>query len=356
MRRSVSRLPGAAVCLALVLPALAGADAPKKLEPAPKGFDARRDDAPRGKVETVEYDSKSIPGKRRMVVYTPPGYSKDTKYPVLYLLHGAGDDQTGWTQKGSAGVILDNLYADKKAVPMIVVMPYGFTRPPGAPRFGPGDFLAGTIVRAADTDKDGKLTEDEVVAAAKKLFKECDKDGKGAIDQRQLADGINRLFARQTFGRGRRGFRGPAVDPAFENDLLKDVIPYVESHYAVRADRDDRAIAGLSMGGGQALAIGLRHPDKFAWVAGFSSALFGGQADLVTGPGAAEKKLRLLWVSCGDTDRLMDASKSFHQTLEKKQVPHVWHVDSGGHTWPVWKNDLYLLAQRLFRDKGKQDK
>jgi enterochelin esterase-like enzyme len=319
----------------------ARADEPT-LPAAPKGFDARRDGIDRGTVETVEYDSKSVGAKRKLVVYLPPGYSKDGKYPVLYLLHGAGDDETGWTKKGAADVILDNLYADKKLVPMIVVMPNGFARPPGAATgAGPGAFFAGAIMRAADADKDGKLTEDELVAAAKRLFKECDKDGKGAVDEKQLAEGINRLL-----GPG----RGPVVD-LFEDDLLKDVIPYVESHYPVKADAEHRALAGLSMGGGQALGIGLRHLDTFAWVGGFSSALFGRQGDLPADPGDASKKLRLLWISCGDQDRLMDGSRAFHTSLDERKVPHVWHVDSGAHEWPVWKNDLYLLSQMLFRDK-----
>jgi enterochelin esterase-like enzyme len=312
------------------------------LPAAPKGFDARRDGIDRGQVETVEYDSKSVGAKRKLVVYLPPGYSKDGKYPVLYLLHGAGDDETGWTKKGSADVILDNLYADKKLVPMIVVMPNGFARPPGAAAgAGPGAFFAGAIMRGADADKDGKLTEDELVAAAKRLFKECDKDGKGAVDEKQLAEGINRLL-----GPG----RAPVAD-LFEDDLLKDVIPYVEAHYPVKADAEHRALAGLSMGGGQALGIGLRHLDTFAWVGGFSSALFGRQGDLPADPGDAAKKLRLLWISCGDQDRLMDGSRAFHTSLDERKVPHVWHVDSGAHEWPVWKNDLYLLSQMFFRDK-----
>jgi enterochelin esterase-like enzyme len=251
----------------------------KKIDQAPKGFDVKREDVKRGKVETVEYDSKTVGAKRKMVVYTPPGYSKDAKYPVLYLLHGAGDNETGWTKRGSAAVILDNLYADKKIVPMVVVMPNGFARAPG--------------------DK-----------------------GKGG-------------FFNFT---------------AFEKDLLKDLIPYVESHYSVRPGPEHRAVAGLSMGGGQALTIGLKNLDTFAWVGGFSSAIFG-KADLVPDPDAAAKKLRLLWVSCGDKDRLLKASESFHASLQRKKVPHVWYVEPGGHTWPVWKNDLYLLAQRLFRDK-----
>jgi enterochelin esterase-like enzyme len=318
------------------------------LAPAPKGFAAKRDDIERGKVETVEYDSKSVGAKRKMVVYTPPGYAKDAKYPVLYLLHGGGDDETGWQKKGSAGVILDNLYADKKLVPMIVVMPNGFARRAGTPGgFGPSTILAAAIVRRADADKDGKVTLDEMVAAAKEFFKECDKDGKGAVDEKQIAEGINRLL---TTPGGRAGGGRGQGDSAFEDDLLKDIIPDVESHYPVRADREHRALAGLSMGGGQALTIGLKHPDQFAWVGGFSSALFGRQGGVSADLADAAKKLRLLWLSCGDQDRLMDSSKSFHAALEEKKVPHVWHVDSGAHTWPVWKNDLYLLSQMLFRD------
>jgi enterochelin esterase-like enzyme len=343
MTRAIGGLLGGSALLVLVLAAPTGADQPKKFPAAPKGFASRRDDIERGKVETVTYDSKTLGEKRKMVVYTPPGYSKDKKYPVFYLLHGAGDSEVGWTRRGAAAVILDNLYADKKLVPMIVVMPNGSV---GGPGFGMGNMLAGAIMRNADTDKKGQVTLDEFVAAAKKFFKECDKDNKGKLDEKQLAAGINRLLA----GRrpGRPGGRPGATSP-FENDLIKEIIPYVEKHYSVQADSEHRAIAGLSMGGGQALTIGLKHQDKFAWVGGFSSALFGGQSGLVR-DGTA-KKLRLLWLSCGDTDTLMNASKSFHTTLEEKKVPHIWHIDAGGHTWPVWKNDLYLLSQLLFRDK-----
>jgi enterochelin esterase-like enzyme len=344
MTRAIGKLLGGSALLVMVLVAPTGADQAKKFPAAPKGFDSRRDDIKQGKVETVTYDSKTLGEKRKMVVYTPPGYSKDKKYPVLYLLHGAGDNETGWTSKGRAAVILDNLYADKKLVPMIVVMPNGFAGGPGG--FGMGNILAPAIVRQADTDKDGKVTLEEFVAAAKKFFKECDKDNTGKLDEKQIAAGINRMLGRQR--RGRPGGR-PGATSAFENDLLKEVVPYVEKHYAVQADSHHRAIAGLSMGGGQALTIGLKHLDKFAWVGGFSSALFGGQSGQVR-DGTA-KKLRLLWLSCGDTDNLMNGSKSLHTTLEDKKVPHIWHVDKGGHTWPVWKNDLYLLSQLLFRDK-----
>ena len=231
----------------------------------------------------MEYDSKSVGVKRKMVVYTPPGYSKDGKYPVLYLLHGIGDTETGWTQKGAAHVILDNLYADKKLVPMIVVMPYG--RASAEP--APANPFAGNPFQA---------------------------------------------YA------------------AFEQDLLKDVIPYIESHYSVQADREHRALAGLSMGGGQSLNFGLKHLETFAWVGGFSSAPNTQKANsLITDPAGAAKQLRLLWLSCGDKDNLMNVSKAFHEALDTMKIPHVWHVDSGGHTWPVWKNDLYLLSPMLFR-------
>jgi enterochelin esterase-like enzyme len=275
MRRSTVLFLSGEAILALVLfgPSRAD-DRPQELAAAPKGFDARREGIERGKVETIEYDSKTVGAKRKMVIWTPPGYSKDAKYAVFYLLHGAGDDETGWQKKGSADAILDNLYADKKLVPMVVVMPNGFARAPG--------------------------------------------------------------------GQGRNS--------AFEDDLLKDIVPYVEAHYPVQADREHRAIAGLSMGAGQSLRIGLKHLDTFTWVGAFSGG-GGSAADLITDPAAATKKLRLLWVSCGDQDRFMNASKSFHAALEEKKVPHVWHVDSGGHTWPVWKNDLYLVAPLLFREK-----
>jgi enterochelin esterase family protein len=249
-------------------------------------FDVRRDSIERGKIEAVGYDSKSVGVKRKMMIYTPPGYSKDVNYPVLYLLHGIGDNETGWKVKGSADVILDNLYADKKIVPMIAVMPNGraSAEPPPANIFDPSNFEAYAF---------------------------------------------------------------------FEKDLLNDVIPYIESHYSAQADREHRALAGLSMGGGQSLNFGLKHLETFAWVGGFSSAPNAQKAEsLVTDPASAAKQLRLLWLSCGDKDGLMNFSKSFHNALEAMKIPHVWQVDSGGHDWPVWKKDLGLFSQMLFRDNS----
>jgi len=266
-------------------PIVLGPEDKPAFPPAPEGFNSPRDGIERGKLETVEYDSKTVGIKRKMLVYTPPGYSRDATYPVLCLLHGIGGDETEWMKGGPANVILDNLYADKKALPMIVVMPNGRASadPPPANPFGGNPFEA---------------------------------------------------FA------------------AFEGDLLKDVIPFIESHYAVRADREHRAIAGLSMGGGQSLNFGLGNLNTFAWVGGFSSAPNTKSArELIADPAAANKQLRLLWVSCGDRDGLMNISQPFHRALAEMKVSHIWHVDSGGHTFPVWRNDLYLFAQLLFKDK-----
>jgi enterochelin esterase-like enzyme len=264
------------VIVALAIVAVAQVQAPTSFSPAPKGFDIKRDKLERGKVEPLQYDSKTVGEKRRMMVYTPPGYSKDTRYPVLYLLHGAKYDENGWAQDGAAAIILDNLYADGKLVPMLVVMPYGYTN------------------KAGDTRSTAK----------------------------------------------------------FEDELLKDVVPTVEARYLVLADREHRALAGQSMGGNQALTNGLKNLDIFAWVGGFSAAIGQGQK-LVSDPAAARSKLRLLWISCGDNDSFLKPNAAFHTFLEDQKVPHVWHVDSGQHDFTVWKNDLYLLAQLLFREKNK---
>jgi enterochelin esterase-like enzyme len=275
MARQLAQFLG--VILLLAFP-YSGVAQPQEVPKAPKGFDVKRGDIERGKVETVDYDSKAVGAKRKLVVYTPPGYDKETKHPVFYLLHGKGGNESNWTKAGSANVILDNLYADKKLVPMIVVMPNGELPATG----GKKDFTSG-----------------------------------------------------------------------FENELLKDVVPLIESRYAVLADPEHRALAGLSMGGGQSLRIGLKHPDKFAYIGGFSSAIFG-KANLPDGDAA--KKIRLLWVSCGDADTLLNANKSFHDSLEKQKIPHTWHLETGAHTFTVWRNDLYLFSQQLFRDKKDDDK
>jgi enterochelin esterase-like enzyme len=260
----------------------AWAEAPALTPTLPAGYDSPREGTPKGKLDTVSYDSRTTGNSRKFVIYTSPGFSKDVKYPVLYLLHGVGDDETGWGIKGSANVILDNLYADKKLVPMLVVMPNGFATQLGAT---------------------SQPTE----------------PGRPA----------------------RRDNRG------FENDLLTDLIPYVEAHYPVIADRDHRALAGLSMGGGQSLNIGLKHTDLFNYVGVFSA---GQRRGTAPAPDYTPlTKYRLFWLSSGDKDPGFKGIEATHAALDAAKVPNLWHVDSGAHEWPVWKNDLYLLAPMLFQ-------
>jgi enterochelin esterase-like enzyme len=264
---------------------------------APAGFDVARENIPRGTVETIGYESKSAGTKRTLVVHLPPGYSKANTYPVFYLLHGAGGNETSWQMQGKADVILDNLYADRKLTPMIVVMPNGI--PQVAPVASPE---AGAPQAAAPAGR----------------------------------------------GRGRGNFQ--ASNALFEADLLKDIIPFIDSRYSTKADREHRAVAGLSLGGGQSFTIGLRNLNTFAWVGGFSSAIIGVQpADLAANPENLRRQLKLLWVSCGSEDTLLGASQTLHQALKAGNVPHIWHVEPGAHVWPVWKNDLYLLSQLLFK-------
>ena len=284
-------------------PIVLGPDDTLAFPAAPSGFDVKRDGIPRGTVETVEYNSKSVGMTRRLVVHLPPGYSPGTRYPVFYLLHGAGGDETGWTRNGLADVILDNLYADKKLTPMIVVMPNGI------PQAAPTAPLAGAQAPAA---------EPEQAAAGR--------------------------------GRGRGNFA--ASNALFEADLLKDIIPFIDARYSTKTDRENRAVAGLSLGGGQSLNIGLKSLDTFAWVGGFSSAIIGVQpADLAANPEHLRKELKLLWISCGSEDSLIGSSQALHRALKAGNVPHVWHVEPGAHVWPVWKNDLHLISQLLFKTR-----
>ncbi|HVG73341.1 MAG TPA: alpha/beta hydrolase-fold protein [Vicinamibacterales bacterium] len=252
---------------------------------APQGFDVRREGVSRGRVDRVEYDSTVTGNKRPAMVYMPPGYSARQRYPVLYLLHGLGANEATWTDDLAADQILDNLIADKKALPMIVVMPNG---------------------RASNEPvADPRVPRVEMQAHA-----------------------------------------------AFEKELIADLIPFIESHYSADRSRERRALAGLSLGGWQSLSFGLGNLNTFAWVAGFSSALQASPpAQLVRDPIAVRGRLKLLWVSCGDQDTgSFSMSEGLHSYLAERNVPHVWHIDvGGGHTVPVWKNDLYHLATLLFR-------
>lgn len=249
-------------------------------------------DVPHGEVQTLGYRSESLDREREAVVYLPPGYAQSSvRYPVLYLLHGAGGDERTWIDRQQANVILDNLIADGWLEPLVVVMPYGYTtrREEGQRRRGPADYK---------TDME-----------------------------------------------------------EFAVDFINDLIPTVESRYRVLADAEHRAIAGLSMGGGQSLAIGLTHPEMFDAVAGFSSAMqiannpdWGG-IDMEAALANAAKineSLDLLWVGCGTEDTLFNVNKAFSDQLTEHGVPHAFRVTRGGHTAEVWSRYLYEVAPQLF--------
>ena len=263
-------------------PIVLGPDDKPAFDDPPAGFAAKRNDIPHGELEIIEYDSKTVGTKRKMRVYTPPGYAKDKKYPVLYLLHGIGGDETEWQRFATPDVLLDNLIADGKAVPMIIVMPNG---------------------RAQKDDRAGPNAMATAPAFAK-----------------------------------------------FERDLLDDVIPAIQSRYSTYTNREGRALAGLSMGGGQSLNFGLTHLNTFAWIGGFSSAPNTKKpADLVPDPASAKEKLKLLWLSCGNKDGLINISQGMHAYLKEKGVPHIWHVDGNGHDATHWRNSLWHFSQRIFK-------
>jgi enterochelin esterase-like enzyme len=243
-------------------------------------------DVPHGDLRIRTYLSKVTGQPRRAYVYTPPGYDRETstRYPVLYLQHGSGENETSWTWQGKANLILDNLIAERKARPMIVVMDQGYATRAGAPA--------------------------------------------------------------ETGGRG---------NEAFEEVVMKDLLPMIDATYRTRNDRRYRAIAGLSMGGGQAMRIGLGNLDKFASVASFSGAVRG--ADLKTSFGGAladtkkaNERLKLLWIGCGTEDRLIEGARQLHKTLGAAGIQHVWFEGPGSHEWQVWRKHLHDLAPRLFRD------
>jgi len=260
------------------------ANSQNMVTPAPIGFDIVREGISHGKIDTITYFSKTVGNKRKALIYTPPGFSKEKKYPVLYLLHGIGGDEKEWFNGGQPQVILDNLYAENKLMPMIVVMPNG---------------------RAMKDDR-----------------------AKGNI---MAADKV------QAFA-------------TFEKDLLTDLIPYIEKNYPAIKDSEHRAIAGLSMGGGQSLNFGLGNLDTFAWVGGFSSAPNTKiPQELMPKPEEAKAKLKLLWISCGDKDGLMNFSKRTHDYMKANEVPHIFYIDHGYHDFKVWKNGLYMYSQLLFK-------
>lgn len=273
---------------------------------------------PHGTVRYETYESKAIGGPRTVWIYTPPGYDRSsTKYPVFYLLHGAGNIDSSWILTGRAHYIMDNLIAEGKAKPMILVMPYGYNTP------GVG---TGLIVSPTG--------------------------GAGAR-------GAGAPPAAATPGAG--GAAAPAAPAAggqqttpFVRDFLEDLVPYIEKNFRTLNTADNRAIGGLSMGGGQTVAIGFSHPDMFHYIVVMSGA--SGPNPDQTYPeffkdaATTNKKIKLLWMGVGKDDPLVGtAAKALDAALTAKGIKHTFIVGEGRHEWVVWRHHLNEVAPQLFR-------
>lgn len=274
-------------------PIVLNADDKPAFPDPPAGFRDKHAELASGKLTVVQYNSKTLGTRREMAVYIPAGYTADKKYPVLYLLHGLNSDKGQWTDWIRAQDVIDNLIRDGKIKPMLVVFP---------------NCNSSVTVENPTPDQE---KEKEM------------------------------------------GYKSYGV--SFEKDLLKDIIPYIEANYPVYRNRELRALAGLSMGGGQSLNIGLSHIDTFAFIGGFSSAPntneVGGLSTLKLLPDlkGARKDLKVLWVSCGSKDWLFNVSQRIRGCLKANQVPHVWHVDGNAHDDIEWANNLYLFSQHIFK-------
>jgi enterochelin esterase-like enzyme len=259
--------------------------------PGPPSLPWELNDVPHGEIHHHFYRSAVANDDRDFYVYTPPGYDPKAKatYPVLYLLHGFSDDASGWTAVGRANVIFDNLIAQGKATPMIVVMPLGYgTMEPI--RVGLGGIMSNPDVRE------------------------------------------------QSFLK-------------FRAELLTEVMPKVESAYQVIQDRNSRAIAGLSMGGAESLRTGLNALDKFAWIGAFSAGGLPEpfEKTLPDLDSKANQQIRLLWIACGTEDRLITPNRNLREWLKTKGVQHTDIETPGMHTWMVWRRNLAEFAGLLFR-------
>jgi enterochelin esterase family protein len=269
---------------------------------------------PHGQVREIWYSSKPTGSWRHALVYLPPGYDTQTRmrYPVLYLQHGGGEDETGWIRQGRANFILDNLIAAKKATPMIVVMAYGYARPAGQPAASAAPAAPAAPAAAAATPE---------------------------ARQRAMQD----------------------MATTFQADVTDALIPFIDSTFRTIADREHRAMAGLSMGGFQTFQITLNRLDLFSYIGGFSGAggLNGRPFDPKTDfngafadPKAFAKRVKLLWLGVGtaEPERMRDGIRGFHKALTDAGVDHVYYESPGtDHEWQTWRRDLHDFAPRLFR-------
>ena len=313
---------------------------PQTFPVPPQGFDQAREGIEKGKVERVEYNGTAVAVdlKRWMEVYTPPGYSNAKKYPVLYLIHGAGQNERAWVDSGRANVILDNLIADKKIEPMIVVFPNG-SATTNAEGGGTGARRGGGGVPP------GGLGVPPGGAAAA-------PGGGGAA--------AGDAGAARAGARGGRGGFGDATGKNFENDLLKDIIPYIESHYSAYTDAQHRALAGLSLGGMQTRSIAPANSDKFRYFGIFSGGNI--RPEDVTDMDAFKKNVKLVYMSFGSRESSAprgggtlpsgpEGIKLAADALTKAGIKAVQYVSpDSAHDFTSWKRSLYYFTQILFRD------
>jgi len=252
----------------------------------PPRFDEVQE-VPHGSIQVRTYTSTPLKRRRQLYVYLPSQYDSEParRFPVLYLRHGSGDDESTWSLQGRAGVILENLIAQGKAVPMLIVMTNG------------------------DTDN--------------------------------------------TWAGG----SSPEALDLLGKELLGDVIPLIEKNYRVNTNRVNRAITGLSMGGGQAFTIGLKHLETFAWVGEFSSGLLSDTGfnlarhlpGFLDDPARANQQLKLLFLSCGTEDPRIPGHMDLMDTLKAKHIRYVWYPTPGAHEWKVWRHSLAEFLPKLFR-------
>jgi enterochelin esterase-like enzyme len=290
---------------------------------------------PHGEVRMVWYLSRTTGEWRRAMVYTPPGYDLNTKarYPVLYLQHGAGEDETGWTKQGHENFILDNLIAEKKAKPMIVVNDRGYAYRPGekppAPMTAPAaGRAAGAAGRGADTA------------------------GRAAAQPGRAGAAPAAPAGRGAGGMGASGVLSPST---FESVVIDDLIPTIDRMFRTLSDRDHRAMAGLSMGSMQAMSITLRNLDKFSWIGFFSGSTVTGDLDtayngVFKDAAAFNKRVHLLWMGAGTAEAaLMKRLEESDALLTARGIKHViFTSDLTAHEWHTWRRHLHDFAQRLF--------
>ena len=273
-------------------------------------------DVPHGNLIEHHYLNPDNKTARRVVIYTPPDYNTSGKsYPVLYLLHGANDYERGWTQSGMANTIMDNLIAEGKAVPAIIVMPFGHDT----------------------TGATGKQPEVRALQASLGYSPPARGAGPGG--------GAGR-------GPGAAFGGGPGAGPSYmEKDLLGYVMPYVEKEFRVIKEKKSRAIMGYSMGGGQSTTIGFAHPELFSVVGGFSGYSRPSADRLLADPEKANKDYKIIFFGAGTEDTAVNGGRVLHQAFTEKGVKHIWSEDPGyGHDYQIWRIYLHTLLQKTFRE------